>query len=159
MKKNWENLVNAIQKLIDDDSVVINGLRSCGEVTKIKKNFKRNVEAIGKAIDEMDTLLPDPDNKPIELPFESNEFSEAWDDYKEYLRCVFDIVLVPVEEKKRLNKLYKLSSKNEKVAIDIIDFLISSRYKTIFKPTDFQLSGNEPDAQQEVGFSIKKSTL
>ncbi len=53
-------------------------------------------------IEEFGMFVPDPERDEIELPFDSVEFSEAWSDYKEFLFEVYNIVLVPVEERLRL---------------------------------------------------------
>ena len=52
MKQKWSMLVESIQKLIDDDAVVMNGLRNGSDINKIKKNFQRNTKNIGVLIEE-----------------------------------------------------------------------------------------------------------
>lgn len=160
MKKSWDKVIELAQKLINDDAVVINGLRGSGNVSKIKKTFEQNVKHLSRALEEMNVFVPDPERDEIILPFDGEAFAEAWDDYKEFMREVFDIVLVPVEERRRLKKLHRIASKNEETAIEIVDFLITSRYKSIFKPEKLQLTGEQPDAEEtETKFTIKKNTL
>ncbi len=160
MKKSWDKVIELTQKLISDQVVIMNGLRGSGNVSKIKKTFEQNLKQLDRAIEEFNLFVPDPERDEITLPFDSEAFAEAWDDYKEFMREVFDIILVPVEERRRLNKLHRISSKNEETAIEIIDFLITSRYKSIFKPEKLQLTGEQPDAE-EAGdsFTLKKNTL
>jgi len=161
MRENWHNLVTQIQKLIDDDAAVINGLRHGKDVSKIKRNFERNVKDISKGIEEFGQFVPDPEREEIELPFDSAEFAEAWSDYKEFLFNVWQIVLVPVEERRRLKKLFCIAKKKEERALDFIDFYICSRYKSIFVPKDFQLNNDEPgdEAPTIQPFSIQKKTI
>lgn len=160
MKVHWLSLIESVQKLIDDDAAVINGLRNGPDVSKIRKNFERNIKEVSRRIEEFGTLVPDPEAETIELPFDSEEFAAAWNDYKEFLNEVYNTILVPVEERRRLTRLYRFASKKEETALEIIDFLISSRYKTIFKPNNLQLAGETPDTENaDSGFTIKKNTL
>lgn len=161
MKEHWANLVEQIQKMIDDEAIVINGLRNGPDVTKIKKNFERNVKTLGKFIEEFSVFVPDPESEKIEMPFDSEEFTSTWKDYKEFLYDVFGIILVPVEERRRLKKLFNISRKNEERALEFLDFYICSRYKSIFLPKDFQLNNDQPgdEPAKETGFTLNKTTL
>lgn len=159
MKQHWDNLTEAIQKLIDDDAVVINGLRHGKGIAQIKKTFEKNLKNLLDAQERFETFVADPEAQTVELPFTGEEFAQAWADYKEMLLGVHNIVLLPVEERRRLTKLYRLSSKNEKTASDILDFYINCRYqRLLFRPTDEQLYGETPEAE-ETGFTIKKNTI
>ena len=161
MKQHWDNLINQIQTLIDSDAAVINGLRNSTDVSKIKKTFQKNVKTLSKLVEEFAVFVPDPEADEVQLPFDSTEFVESWNDYKEFLLGVYGIVLIPVEEKRRLKKLYRLSSKNEKTALDIIDLLINSRYRNINSTILLQLSDDKPgnEAETESNFTIKKNTI
>lgn len=161
MKEQWLNLVEQIQKLIDDNAAVINGLRNGPDVKKIRKNFERSVKILGKQIEEFSMFVPDPEADEIELPFKTPEFESSWREYKEFLHQVFGIVLVPVEEKRRLKKLYNISKKNEERALEYIDFYICSRYKSVFLPKDFQLNSEEETVEKipDHSFTLKKTTI
>lgn len=161
MKEKWQMLVESVQKLIDDDAVVINGLRNGPDVGKIRKTFQNNVKILNKQMTEFSVFVPDPERDEIKMPFDSVEFKEAWDDYKEFLLDVFGIVLVPVEERRRLKKLYKISGKDEATALEFIDFYITSRYKSIFVPKDFQFNNDEPgdEAPVKETFTLNRNTL
>lgn len=154
-------LVESIQNLIDDDASVINGLRNGPDITKIKKNFERNVKTLGKHIEEFDMFVPDPGRDEIELPFNSEEFTQSWSEYKEFLFDVFGIVLVPIEERRRLKKLFNISKKNEERALEFLDFYICCRYKSIFLPKDFQLNNDEPgdESVSKSSFTLKRNTI
>ncbi|MDD2300458.1 MAG: hypothetical protein PHU69_12585 [Fermentimonas sp.] len=162
MKEKWQMLVESVQKLIDDDAVVINGLRNGPDVGKIRKTFQNNVKILNKQMTEFSVFVPDPERDEIKMPFDSVEFKEAWDDYKEFLLDVFGIVLVPVEERRRLKKLYKISGKDEATALEFIDFYITSRYKSIFVPKDFQMNNDEPGDEipvKDETFTLKRNTI
>jgi len=159
MKKKWQMLVESAQKLIDDDAAVINGLRNGPDVNKIRKTFQSNVKSLSKQIEEFGMFVPDPERDEITMPFDSVEFTEAWNDYKEFLFDVFGIVLVPVEERRRLNKLFKLSKKNEETALEFIDFYITSRYKSIFALKDFQVNNDKDEPGDDAPIKDEKFTL
>lgn len=162
MKEKWQMLVESVQKLIDDDAAVINGLRSGPDVNKIRKAFQSNVKTLSKHISEFSVFVPDPERDEITLPFDSVEFTEAWSDYKEFLLDVFGIILVPVEERRRLKKLFNISKKDEATALEFIDFYITSRYKSIFTPKHFQINTDEPGDDvpvKEETFTLKRNTI
>ena len=161
MKEHWRNLVEQIQKLIDENAAVVNGLRNGPDITKIKKNFERNVKNLGKQMDEFSMFVPDPEREEIELPFDSAEFLSSWNDYKEFLLTVFGIILVPVEERRRLKKLVNISKKNEERALEFLDFYICSRYKSIFLPKDFQINNEQPGDEpvKDALFTLKRNTI
>jgi len=154
-------LVESVQKLIDDDASLISGLRNGPDIAKIRKNFERNVKNLVKQIEEFGMFVPDPDRDEIELPFNSADFSDSWSDYKEFLFSVFGIILVPVEERRRLKKLYNISRKDESRALEFLDFYICSRYKSIFLPKDFQLNNDEPgdESTKDTAFTLKRTTI
>lgn len=69
-----------------------------------------------------------------------------------------NVVLTPIEERYRLNKVYNLSGKSEEKALEMIELFIVGRYKLIFKPKDFnQVQIEEEEA--EVPFSTQARTL
>lgn len=122
MKQKWKVLVESIQKLIDDDAVVMNGLRNGSDINKIKKRiFNAMLKIIGVLIEEFGMFVPDPERDEIELPFDSVEFSEAWSDYKEFLFEVYNIVLVPVEERLRLKSFLGSLRKMKKRHLNILN--------------------------------------
>lgn len=158
MKEQWNILVQLIQKLVTDDAAVMNGLRSGTDVGKIKKNFTKNVKELSSQVEKFQMFIPDPANQQIELPFSSKKFADAWMDYKEFLLAVHNVVLTPIEERYRLNKVYNLSGKSEEKALEMIELFIVGRYKLIFKPKDFnQVQIEEEEA--EVPFSTQARTL
>ncbi|MEA4918117.1 hypothetical protein SDC9_136061 [bioreactor metagenome] len=161
MKEHWNNLVEQIQKTIDDDAAVINGLRSGPDVAKIKKNFERNVKTLSKLIEEFSVFVPDPESEKIEMPFESEEFAENWEDYKAFLYEVYQVILLPREERRRLNYLNKISGRKEEEALELIDFYIRNRCKTILIPKNFQLNNDQPGDEPEVEnpFTLKQKII
>ncbi len=72
-------------------------------------------------IEEFGMFVPDPERDEIELPFDSVEFSEAWSDYKEFLFEVYNIVLVPVEERLRLKSFLGSLRKMKKRHLNILN--------------------------------------
>lgn len=58
----------------------------------------------------------------------------SWNDYKEYLKQVYDFTMTTELEAQRLANLYFFSENNVETADSIITFLISGRYFDFFYP-------------------------
>lgn len=161
MDEQWKILVEHIQALVNSDAAVINGLRNGPDVSKIKKNFKDNVKKLSDQVERFQMFIPDPVNQQIVLPFTSEKFANAWRDYKEFLLVVEIITLKPIEERYRLNRIYRLSDKNEEMAIELLDFFISNRYKSIFKPNTYSTNTEQPgeEVKEDLAFSTEAKTL
>lgn len=81
---------------------------------------------------------------PIEFPFEGEAFAKMWQMYKEYLLEDHKANLGSRRETILARRLAKLSGQNEHRAVEMLEFFISNGYKNIFKPSDRQLTGDEP---------------
>ncbi|MCL1943346.1 MAG: hypothetical protein FWF54_07360 [Candidatus Azobacteroides sp.] len=160
MKTQWDSLTKDLNALMEDVGNILNGLRPGKDVAKLEKTFISRCSTICKKIDEFDQFMEGKPALSIEYPFDSGEFKTAWEYYKYYLEEVHHFRMESTVENKRLTMLYRLSGKNEQKAVDMLDFLISSRYKSLFKPSDKQLTGEEPATviESSVPFSLKKET-
>lgn len=78
-------------------------------------------------------------NVPIELPFDSDKFISEWEVYVQFLKDVFSINLTPIEQMYRANKIHDINDGNEAKSIELIRYLITGRYKSVFKPEDWDL--------------------
>ena len=97
------------------------------------------------------------------MPFDGDDFREAWILYKEYLEEDHKTFIGSRHESVMLTRLKKLSGSNKKRAIEMLEFFIASGYKNIFKPSDRQLTGEEParsEAEQsEINITKPKERL
>lgn len=78
---------------------------------------------------------------PVDCPFKSDVFTEAWKGWKDYLIEQHGIVLFSRVERMQLYVLNKYSDNNEDRAIQIINLCIARLYKTIYNFTDNDLKG------------------
>lgn len=64
----------------------------------------------------------------VELPFDSNEFLEVWNDWLKNRKKKYKD-----GGKRALKRLVKLSDNNEREAIEILDYCLAQNYQGIFK--------------------------
>ena len=160
MIEEWKKVINEIQSLIDETAVVINGLRNGKDVGKIKNQFNKRVKSVSKSVDDFGSYVKDPEAATVELPFDSEAFKTAWEFYKVYLHEVHGFGLENTVEIKRLSMLFKFAGKDEKTAIEMLDYFIATRSKTIFKPDSKLLTGDTAsDDSISSAFSLQKQTL
>lgn len=73
-------------------------------------------------------------DKNVKMPFEGDDFRQAWQNWKTYKREEFDFKFKgSVSEQSSLTKLQNLSGNNKDIAIKIIDQSISNGYKGLFE--------------------------
>jgi hypothetical protein len=80
--------------------------------------------------------------KEAELPFNSLEFINAWQDWTQYRRERKLPKYVPTGLKRTFTKLFKDSGGNEKTAIEMIEYSMSQNYQGIFKQSNNASSKN-----------------
>jgi len=86
--------------------------------------------------------------KRVILPFESKEFSEAWDKWKIYKKEEFSFAYKSeVSEKTALTALLNSSNENEATAIKMIDQAIVNGWKGIYELKNESKSNNQPQQQ------------
>lgn len=149
MKTQWENLskefanFNAIfSKLIDGitDKKSANALRIAAKdwnkLVMLHNEFDKLVEPVS-AID-------------IKSPFQSEEFAETWKLYKEYLEETHNQYIPSRRELMMLRRLNKLADKDEKRAIEFLEYYICHGSKGIYKPSEKQLTGEEPGKVEDI---------
>lgn len=110
--------------------------------------------------DAIGELIVPIDPEDIILPYENPQFAEYWKRYKEYLQEEHHIFMQSRRENELLKVLKVWGGESDKKAISILSFLIRSGYRSFFKPTDRQLSGDEPatatEEQQQFSMNINK---
>lgn len=149
MKPQWINLYKAIGEHADHLQQFVNNVTD----PKTSKNLKELASGYNKilALGEEFARLVDPiASKIVEMPFPTAEFSEEWTFYKEYLMEQYQVYIPSRTEIKMLKKLKGWAGKqSEARAIEILEFLIINRYRLFFKPSEKQLSGDEPPAVEQ----------
>ncbi len=143
MKELWDKLSQAIS---DYNSLSEEFQQGLSEPRTIKAN-KVLLEKWNHIIslhNEYDRIVEPIQPIEIKMPFESEDFKEIWNTYKEYLLEDHQMHIGSRREQIMLSRLKRMSDKNVSRAIAMIEFFVSSGYKTIFKPSDKQLTGEEP---------------
>ena len=80
----------------------------------------------------------------MENTWSSPTFINMWKRYNNYLIEQFFLRLDDHEIESRLQTLKEISENNVDLSINILRYLMTSRDETIYRPSDKQLSGEEP---------------
>ena len=160
LKKTWDSNTKEVNSLMELINQCTNLLSPGTDNEKLKKKLLKtadNVAQKANSIDKTISVIPDPVD--IVLPFASEEFKIAWEYYLHFLEEAHSLSLASTVENKRLDFLYKISGKDEKRAIEILDFHIRQNYKPLYKLREDQLSGDEqPEEINNNSFNIKQET-
>lgn len=148
MKPQWNNLLKSIGEHADHLQQFVNNVTD----PKTSKNIKILASGYNKVLalsEEFGKLVDPIASRTVELPFSTSEFSEEWTFYKEYLMEQYQAYIPSRTEIKMLKKLKGWSNNTESKALEILEFLIINRYRSFFKPSEKQLSGDEPPAVEQ----------
>lgn len=143
IKPHWNNLSKTIGEASELMVEFSEGLNEPRNV----KAFKKVLDVWNKLVNqhnEFDKLVEPIERTDIRYPFESSEFKTTWQTYKEYLLEDHTITIGSRRENILLARLNKLSEKNQSRAIEMLEFFIACGYKNMFRPSDRQLTGDEP---------------
>lgn len=119
----------------------------------VMKAFESLKKSCCKFYDILDALEDENEAvKPVEikLPWDTNTFKKAWQNWKEYLAEQHGIKISSRTEQKQLENLFKISDKDEKKAQAMIDYSISSFYRTLFKL-------DEKEKKTDINNTIKRN--
>lgn len=161
MKPIWDNMSNT---MVEYNALITELSGEQINDPRIKKAIKKLIDLWTKIINqrnELDKYMEPIPAIDIKLPFKSEEFAEMWKTYKEYLQEDYGIVIGSRRESIMLNNIKKMSDNNEKRALDMLELFIANGYKSMFKPSDKQLKGEEPAKNEEqTAFNMtKKATV
>ena len=161
MKPQWTNFSNAFADFNNKLSEFTEGIQD----TRTQKAAKILTTTWNKLVyqhNEFDKLVEPIRARAFTMPFPSAEFSEIWITYKEYLLEDHNAYIGSRRESIMLKRLKKLADGNERRAIDMVEYFISSGYKSIFKPSEKQLAGEEPakvETEQTIDTTKKVAQL
>jgi hypothetical protein len=139
MKKDWDNLMLSLEAFQADVEEVVNALKPGVKTDKIRAAMAKSWDALCKKVSNMDQHISPIDPVQIKMPWKSKEFLEAWSFYKQYLE----------EEHHITMKSREFAAGEESDAIKMLEFLESSGYRSFFRPTIKQASGDEPAPANE----------
>ncbi|MBD8349382.1 hypothetical protein [Dysgonomonas sp. HGC4] len=148
MKPQWKTLSGSISKFNDLFYQLVEGLTD----KRMQKAFKVVADEWNKIVtyhNEFDKLVEPIAPIDVKLPFPSTEFSETWKLYKDYLLEDHQKYMGSRRESIMLKRLKSLSEKNEKRAIEMLEYFIATGWKTMYKVTDRQITGDDPAKVEE----------
>jgi hypothetical protein len=143
MKQRWDKYSTSMGEMtlmIDDFNENVNDSRIQKAFSKLVKKW---AEIVG-IHNEIDHLLDPIAAIEVKLPFETSEFTEMWKTYKEYMLETHIYSIRSRQEGILLGRLKRLSDNNAARATMMLELFISNGYKSIFKPSEKQLTGDEP---------------
>ncbi len=162
MKIQWDNLSKGFaqyNKVFAELTAGITDKKSANAVKVAVKEWNKVV----MLHNEFDKLVQPVQPVNIKPPFESKEFNETWKLYKEYLEETHKQYIPSRRELMMLRRLAKLADKDEKRAIDFLEYYICHGSKSIYKPTEKQLSGEEAgkveDTESNFDVNAKKMDI
>jgi len=158
MKLFWDNLSNT---MIEFNTIMAELAKEQINDPRLKRATKKMIDIWTKIINqrnELDKLMEPIPAIEIKMPFPGPEFAEMWKTYKEYLTEDYGIQIGSRRESIMLNTLKKLADSNEKRAMDMLELYIANGYKSMFKPSEKQLKGEETVKHEESTFSMTKKT-
>lgn len=127
------NQFNALQRTVLPALLLVNQRLRYEPVMKafdsLKNSCCRFYDLFDSQEDDSETVEP----VEIKLPWETKSFKKAWQNWREYLLEQHGIKISSRTEQKQLENLFKISEKDEKKALEMIDYSISSFYRTLFK--------------------------
>jgi len=161
MKLLWDNMTNT---MVEFNALIAELSAEQINDPRIKKAVKKLLDTWTKIINQRNELDKHIEPLPaiaIKLPFAGAEFAEMWKTYKEYLQEDYAICIGSRRESIMLNSIKKMSDNNEKRATDMLELFIANGYKSMFRPSDKQLKGEEPAKNEEqTAFNMtKKATV
>ena len=132
----WQSLERATDEL---NSFITSGMPSSTE--KRHKDFVRQWELLKERATELCTLIdqqlaPDVEPKEIKLPWDSDAFKNAWQEWKDYLAEQHNRRMKSRMEYAALSYLKKLSDGSEATAIEYLQFAMAGGYSKFFKVTE-----------------------
>lgn len=148
MKAQWDNLSKGFNHFNSVFAELITGITD-RKYTKAVQIARKDWNSLVMLHNEFDKLVQPVSPIDVKSPFGSKEFSEAWKLYKEYLEETHKQYIPSRRELMMLRRLYRLAEKNEERAIDMLEFFMCHGHKSIFKPTEKQLTGEEPSKVEE----------
>lgn len=128
----WKQLEKADEEL---NEFIENGGLSSLSITKMKK-FLQSWNKQKKLAQELDQYISPLEAVTIEIPFESQAFSEMWIRWKDYLLEQHGQLMKSRSEKSALEHLKKISRGNDDKAIEYLRYAMANRYRNFFQVED-----------------------
>ena len=130
-EKHYHNLQAVFQELCDSNHLTDH------QIEKINDSLSGLVEFYNSHTNSTPTIAPDYD-----LPFHSDQFRLAWENWKKYKKEQYKFTYKTLAEKSALSKLCDLAENDELTALKIIEQSMANGWKGLFKETQNASTGN-----------------
>lgn len=138
--RGWEPVWDALEAANTAFNEFLGGGLSVSDGLRVKQfiekwnTLKTQAEAYYDAIDRQ--VNQQVGAVEVELPWQSDQFKEAWQYWKDYLREQHRTYVKSRAERKMLARLKKISDGDEAKAIEYLDYAESTLYRMFFKVTE-----------------------
>lgn len=137
--KEWEKLWSKLSDCNNSLGEYVNNSCSTAQKLKLKpvitswESFKETAQNYYNYLIELEEKQKSVSKIEVELPFEGEDFKEAWQYWKDYLAEQHHIYLQSRTEVKQLKFLKQYSDGDIEKAKEILDYAISRFYLMFFK--------------------------
>ena len=155
LRQQWEQLWSVLESANTAFNEFLQGGLSVADGQRVKQfvskwdKLKNQAEQYYDAIDVLTNEPTEPVD--IELPWQSEDFKEAWQFWKDYLKEQHHIYLKSRMEKMSLALLKKICDEKEQKAIEYLDYAEAGGYRKFFKVTEKELGGSRPERRNDDG--------
>lgn len=134
MKKEWDLLYVSLAEVQDEMEVLIAELPQSKNFGQRAKNLKNKWVTAQKYANDLNEMILPVNPIPVKSPFDHPDFIVAWQMWKEYLQEQHHFDMRTRMEVCALKRLAELAGNDYKEAIRILEFVMSTGYKSFFKP-------------------------
>lgn len=142
MKPQWENLSQALSEFNTLLHEYITNTAIGRREAKAAKVLGAGWDRILRAHNEYDKLVEPLPPAEVKLPFESQEFAETWQLYKDSILEEKGIFFTSRKQILFLRWLKKESANDEQSAIDMLVTMGRLGYITLYSPSNMKTGGN-----------------
>ena len=132
MKEKW----NEYWKQLENCEAELNNFLESSSMSDMvvaqMKKFLSSWNKQKKLAAEIDQYITPVAPLEIKLPFSSDEFTDMWQRWKEYLNEQHGQMMRTRSEKSALEHLNKLSKGNDEKAVEFLRYAMANRYRNFF---------------------------
>ena len=133
MKDLW----NKYWKLLEETNMELNAFLEEGGLSTISigksKKFLTSWNKQKKMAADLDQFITPVEAMEVKFPFNSDEFTEMWQRWKDYLSEQYGQLMRSRSEVSALEYLDKISKSDEEKAIYILRYAMANRYRNFFE--------------------------
>jgi len=133
MKDLW----NKYWKILEETNMELNGFLEEGGLSTLSigkaKKFLASWNKQKKMAADLDQYITPVEAMEVKIPYQSEEFTEMWQRWKDYLSEQYGQLMRSRSEVSALEYLDKISKADEAKAIYILRYAMANRYRNFFE--------------------------